>query len=152
MHDNRGLLGGPPLDSRALLDTSGAVRVLARTQTSEFGFQFQINNLPGPGRPWELACSHPRGVELMSLRWRVLARRPVPCFPCGGPSGPAGGAVGAGPLWPADGQGGHLHGGALSSISAIGGGGGGVRGETEGAGPRGPPSCAAEPSGGRSRD
>ena len=54
------------------------------------------------------------------------------------------GAVGAGPLWPASGGlGGRLHGGALSSISAIG---GGARGETEGAGPRGPRSYPAEPS------
>lgn len=51
--------------------------------------------------------------------------------------------MGARPLWPADGQGGRLYGGALSSISAIGG--GGTRGEIEGAGPWGPRSCPLKP-------
>lgn len=52
MHDNRASWGISQSDPRALLDTCCAVSALARTQDSEFSFQFQINNLPGASGCW----------------------------------------------------------------------------------------------------
>lgn len=97
------------------------------------------------------ACPHPLPVSRGAGHRRGGSgprQTPSPLAWLPSASRTIGGAVDAGPLWPASGQGGRLHGGALSSISAIG---GGARGETEGAGPRERQSCPAKPSRARRR-
>lgn len=94
---------------------------------------------PGPSRGW-------RGPALKEWNRGPRAEsRPIPPLAClAGDPPPQRGRCGRTAALAGGGQGGRLDGGALSSISAIGG--GGTRGETEGAGPRGPRRCPPNPS------
>lgn len=146
MHDER-CSGG---------DFTGPLRhllcsVLARTQDPRLHSQLQINNLPCSRCLSSLACPDLQGVEQMSLSGNPPMPHFSPLLRGGGASTPTEGAVGASPLCPAGGQGSRLHGSALSSISAIGGGGRGAREETEGAGLWRPAElpCPAEEVAGR---